>query len=123
MMSKAITLESATLFSSIKHAKEVLGFTLLLDITAVDNLNKAHPESSRFELIYILRHSNFIETIIYKVAVEDEEIGVESISSLFGAAEWAEREVYDQYGIYFKNHKMLKRLLNHNEFVGSRPHG
>jgi len=117
-MSKAITLESATLFSSIKHAKEVLGFTLLLDITAVDNLNKAHPESSRFELIYILRHSNFIETIIYKVAVEDEEIGVESISSLFGAAEWAEREVYDQYGIYFKNHKMLKRLLNHNEFVG-----
>ena len=117
-MSKTITLERSKLFSSLKHAKDALGFTLLLDITAVDNLNKAHPESCRFELIYILRHETFKEILIYKVLVEDEDLGVESISSLFGAAEWAEREVYDQYGIYFKNHKMLKRLLNHNEFVG-----
>ena len=117
-MSKTITLESGTLFSTIKHAKETLGFTLLLDITAVDNLNKAYHSPSRFELIYILRHETFKELRIYKVAVEDEELGVESISSLFGSAEWAEREVYDQYGIHFQNHPMLKRLLNHNEFVG-----
>ena len=118
MMSDAITVESAKLFSTIKHAKEELGFTLLLDITAIDSLNKSHPSSARFELVYILRHSKFIETIIYKVAVQDEAMCVDSISSLFSAAEWAEREVYDQYGIHFQNHTMLKRLLNHNEFVG-----
>jgi len=118
MMSNITMLESSKLFETIKDAKEKKGFTLLLDITAVDNLNKSYPASTRFELIYILRHAEFKETIIYKVPVLDEEIGVDTISSLFGSAEWAEREVYDQYGINFINHKMLKRILNHMEFVG-----
>jgi len=118
MMSNPISVEGSTLFTTIKNAKEQLGFTLLLDITAVDNLNRSYPTPSRFELIYILRHETFKEVQLYKVAVLDEEVGVESVSSLFGSAEWAEREVYDQYGIHFQNHKMLKRLLNHNEFVG-----
>ncbi|MEA2098823.1 MAG: NADH-quinone oxidoreductase subunit D [Campylobacterota bacterium] len=117
MMPKTI-IESSELFETIKDAKEKKGFTLLLDITAVDNLNKTYPASTRFELVYILRHAEFKETIIYKVPVLDAEVGVDSISSLFSSAEWAEREVYDQYGINFINHKMLKRVLNHMEFVG-----
>ena len=117
-MSNITTLKSSELLETITTAKEELGFTLLLDITAVDNLHKSHPPFTRFELIYILRDSEFKKTLIYKVAVEDPEIGVASISSLFGSAEWAEREVYDQYGIHFQGHKMLKRVLNHNEFVG-----
>jgi len=118
MMSDTTTLKSSELLGAITAAKENLGFTLLLDITAVDNLHKSHPPFTRFELVYILRHSEFKKTLIYKVAVEDPEIGVVSISSLFASAEWAEREVYDQYGIHFQGHKMLKRVLNHNEFVG-----
>lgn len=118
MMSDFIIIDSSEIFQTIKDAKEKDGFTLLLDITCIDNLDKSHPASTRFELVYILRHSGFKETKIYKVAVADEEVGVESISSLFVSAEWAEREVYDQYGINFANHKMLKRLLNHMEFVG-----
>ena len=118
MMSETILIEGDALFGTLLEAKERDGFTLLLDITAVDNLHKAHPSLTRFELIYILRHRDFKETRIIKVSVEDAEVGVESASSLFGAAEWAEREVYDQYGVHFKNHKMLKRLLNHNEFEG-----
>jgi NADH-quinone oxidoreductase subunit C/D len=119
MMSDNITLVKSTeLFATINKAKSELGFTLLLDITAVDNLHKSHPPFTRFELIYILRHSNFKDILIYKVAVEDADVGVESISSLFSSADWAEREIFDQYGIHFKNHKMLKRVLNHNEFVG-----
>jgi len=118
MMSKIILIKSEELLETITKAKNDLGFTFLLDITAVDNLDKAHPASSRFELIYILRHSSFENTIMYKVAVFDDKVGVESISSLFNSADWAEREVYDQYGINFKNHKNLKRVLNHMEFVG-----
>ncbi len=118
MPDTAIFIESSKLLQTITHAKEELGFTLLLDITAIDNLNKARPSSTRFELVYILRHSNFKETLIYKVAVADEEVGVQSISSLFSSADWAEREVYDQYGINFQNHKMLKRVLNHMQFEG-----
>lgn len=118
MMSNITLVESSKLFETIKNAKEELDYAFLLDITAIDNLHKSHPSSSRFELIYILRHSAFQETLMYKVAVKDPEIGVDSISSLFSSAEWAEREVYDQYGVNFIGHKMLKRVLNHNEFIG-----
>jgi NADH-quinone oxidoreductase subunit C/D len=118
MLNNFTTIKADELFQTISHAKDQLGYTLLLDITAIDNLDKSHPSSTRFELVYILRHCEFKETLIYKVAIEDENIGVESISTLFNSANWAEREVYDQYGINFKNHKMLKRVLNHNEFVG-----
>ena len=112
------TIESGALYGVLLEAKEHDGFTLLLDITAVDNLYRKHPTNCRFELIYILRHENFEETRTIKVLVADADEGVESIVPLFSAAEWAEREVYDQYGIHFKHHKMLKRILNHNEFVG-----
>ncbi len=119
MMSDNLHLiKSSELLETIAKAKNELGFTLLLDITAVDNLYKSHPPFTRFELIYILRHTNFKDIVIYKVPVEDAEIGVETISSLFSSADWAEREIFDQYGIHFKNHKTLKRVLNHNEFVG-----
>ncbi len=118
MLNTPIILQSSELFQTITHAKNVLGFTLLLDITAIDNLHKKRPASTRFELVYILRHAAFKETLLYKVSVADETLGVESISSLFGSAEWAEREVYDQYGIHFINHPMLKRVLNHMQFVG-----
>jgi len=115
-MSEIITVLSTELFKTIKDAKEEKNFSFLLDITCIDNLHKSHPKSTRFELIYILRHSNFKETLLYRVALEN--ISIDSISSIYESAAWAEREVYDQYGIKFKNHKMLKRLLNHNEFVG-----
>ena len=105
------------LLDTLKSAKEE-GYTLLLDMTAIDNLYKSHPPMTRFELIYILRHENFKDVRSYKVPVSDPGIGVETITSLFASADWAEREVYDQYGIHFQNHKMLKRVLNHNEFVG-----
>lgn len=118
MPNTPIIIQSSELLQTVTHAKEELGFTLLLDITAIDNLDKADPSSTRFELVYILRHFGFKETLIYKVAVIDEEVGVPSISSLFSSADWAEREVYDQYGIHFQNHKMLKRILNHMQFVG-----
>ena len=117
-MTETIRLEAAGLYGALYEAKEIDGYPLLLDITAVDNLHRAHPKGTRFELIYILRHESFKKERIYVVSIEDIEVGVESVSALYSSAEWAEREVYDQYGIHFKNHKMLKRLLNHNEFVG-----
>ena len=64
-MSNIETIKDINLFKTIKHAKEVLGFSFLLDITCVDNLDKSHPAATRYELIYILRHSTFKKTKIY----------------------------------------------------------
>ena len=118
-MSKPEKVEADQLVETLTKAKDELGFEMLLDITAIDNLHKSHPPMTRFELIYVLRHKDFKETVVYKVPVTDPEEGVVSVASLFSSAEWAEREVFDQYGIHFQGHKMLKRVLNHNEFVGN----
>ena len=55
MLNTFTMIRSDKLLETIAHAKNELGFTLLLDITAIDNLDKAHPASTRFELVYILR--------------------------------------------------------------------
>ncbi|MEA1914994.1 MAG: NADH-quinone oxidoreductase subunit D [Campylobacterota bacterium] len=118
MPNEMTIIQSDELVQKITQAKDELGFTLLLDITAVDNLNKQPKSSTRFELIYILRHKDFQSLKMFKVPVANEKIGVATLCNLFTSANWAEREVYDQYGIHFEGHKTLKRVLNHNEFKG-----
>ncbi|WP_201354148.1 NADH dehydrogenase (quinone) subunit D [Hydrogenimonas urashimensis] len=114
----AISVEAETLFRTVKHLKEISGYAMLLDVTAVDNLKLARPPKTRFELIYLFRHRDFTRTLALKVPVPDPKTGVASITPLYLAADWLEREVYDQYGIRFQNHPTLKRILNHLQFVG-----
>ena len=90
-----------------------LKFNQLTDITAVDYPNK----KKRFEMIYILLSIEFKNRIIIKFFIEEEAI-VDSLSSLFPAANWYEREVWDLFGINFKNHPDLRRLLTDYGFIG-----
>ena len=100
--------------------KEKDGFHFLADITAIDYLKFNKPTPSRFAVVYILRDKEFKNVITLKTFIDEEENGllVESISDIFFCANWAEREVWDQYGIKFLNHPNLKRVLNHKEFIG-----
>jgi NADH-quinone oxidoreductase subunit C/D len=85
-------------------------------MTAIDYLHvKNQPE--RFAIVYILRDQNFNNLITLKTYI-DSSLATQSITSLFKSANWAEREIWDQYGIHFKNHPNLKRILNHKEFKG-----
>ncbi len=93
-------------------------YPLLLDITAIDYLHMPSENKTRFALVYIFRDEEFKDTKTIKIDVDDSLVGVETISNLYESASWAEREVFDQYGINFIGHKNLKRILNHNEFVG-----
>ncbi len=113
-----VSLDSADLLDAVSFLRNEMAFSFLLDVTAVDNLDIAHPSSTRFELLYLFRHGEFEKTLALKVAVADPEEGVDSIVPLYEVADWLEREVWDQYGVVFKGHPMLKRILNHNEFVG-----
>ncbi|HIP45338.1 MAG TPA: NADH-quinone oxidoreductase subunit D [Sulfurospirillum arcachonense] len=100
--------------------KEKDGFHFLADVTAIDYSKFNKPTPSRFAVVYILRDKEFKNVITLKTFIDEEENGllVESISDIFFSANWAEREVWDQYGIKFLNHPNLKRVLNHKEFVG-----
>ena len=100
--------------------KEKDGFHFLADVTAIDYSKFNKPTPSRFAVVYILRDKEFKNVITLKTFIDEEGNGllVESISDIFFSANWAEREVWDQYGIKFLNHPNLKRVLNHKEFVG-----
>lgn len=113
-----LSVEAEVLVEAVAFLKNTLGYTLLLDITAVDHLDTPHPVSTRFELIYLFRHRDFVHTAAFKVSVADPDEGVRSLTALYEVADWLERETWDQYGIVFQKHPMLKRILNHNEFVG-----
>ena len=88
-------------------------FRQLIDITAVD-----YPESEkRFKLVYILLSHEFNQRIHLDYDINEKEI-VNSITSVFPSANWMEREVFDMYGINFKNHPDLRRILTDYSFDG-----
>ncbi|MEA1919771.1 MAG: NADH-quinone oxidoreductase subunit D [Campylobacterota bacterium] len=107
------------LYDVSTYLKKEMNFTLLLDIVCTDYLDMPQEASTRFVLMYHFRHSDFKQLLSLHVNIEEPEIGPPSLIALYEAADWLEREVYDQFGVAFENHPMLKRILNHNEFVGN----
>ena len=88
-------------------------FKQLIDITAVD-----YPENDiRFKLIYLLLSHEFNQRIIIETDVKEKEVVV-SLTSIFPSANWMEREVFDMYGIEFKDHPDLRRILTDYGFKG-----
>ena len=118
MLKPDMLIDASEIKSTISRLKNEEDYTLLLDITAVDYSEYPDVTPSRFAVIYILRTSNFKKHLTIKAYVDDNTLEVESLVDLYYAADWAEREVYDQYGVRFKGHPNLKRVLNHHQFVG-----
>ena len=88
-------------------------FRHLIDITAVD-----YPQNEkRFKLVYLLLSHEFNQRILLDYNINEKEI-VNSITSVFPSANWMEREVFDMYGINFKNHPDLRRILTDYGFEG-----
>lgn len=82
-------------------------FDMLSCITGVDN----GPESGTMEVIYHLYSIPFNYSLALKVILTRENPEVESVVSIWKSANWLEREVYDMFGIGFKNHPDLRRIL------------
>ncbi len=88
-------------------------FRQLIDVTAVD-----YPEEkNRFNLIYLLLSHEFNNRVILNYYINENEI-IPSITEIFPSANWMEREVFDMYGIKFKNHPDLRRILTDYNFDG-----
>lgn len=132
------------IFLVLSKLKSSLSFEQLTDITAVDYLHygnvdwnigksvsqggfsrgresnaKADFKGGRFEIIYqLLSFANNIRLRVKCKLHDANVVMVDSVSSLWPTADWAEREVYDMFGIYFKNHPDLRRILTDYGFVG-----
>ena len=88
-------------------------FKQLIDITAVD-----YPENSkRFKMVYLFLSHQFNQRIIISSLINENE-AVSSLIKIFPSANWMEREVFDMYGVKFKDHPDLRRILTDYGFEG-----
>ena len=88
-------------------------FKQLIDITAVD-----YPErDKRFKMVYLLLSHEKNSRIKIEFDIKESEI-LSSLTSIFPSANWMEREVFDMYGIEFKDHPDLRRILTDYGFKG-----
>ena len=88
-------------------------FKQLIDITAVD-----YPENSkRFKMVYLFLSHQFNQRIIISSLINENEV-VPSLTKIFPSANWMEREVFDMYGVKFKDHPDLRRILTDYGFDG-----
>ena len=103
------------LYSAILYLKtnDKCMFKQLIDITAVD-----YPEKyNRFKIVYLfLSHENNLR-ILLNINIE-EKTSVPTISKIFPSSNWMEREVFDMYGISFKDHPDLRKILTDYGFEG-----
>ena len=88
-------------------------FRQLIDITAVD-----YPErDKRFKMVYLLLSHEKNSRIKIEFDIKEGEI-LSSLTSIFPSANWMEREVFDMYGVEFKDHPDLRRILTDYGFKG-----
>jgi NADH-quinone oxidoreductase subunit C len=87
-----------------------------IDLTAVDYPER-EPEVPRFDLVLIVRSMKHNHRVRIKTRVGDGE-SVDSLVPVWVGANWAEREVFDMFGIRFDGHPDLRRILMYDEFVG-----
>jgi len=91
-----------------------LAFDVLCDLTAVDYLGR----TPRFEVVYELNSLTHHHRVRLKAGVPGDDAQIASATPLWNAALWAEREVWDLFGIRFVGHPDLRRILMYPEFDG-----
>jgi len=110
-----LNIESKDLISVSLFIKsnENTKFRQLIDITAVD-----YPENAqRFKVVYLFLSHEFNQRIILSYLINENEV-IPSLTTIFPAANWMEREVFDMYGVKFKDHPDLRRILTDYGFEG-----
>ena len=114
---QTVTVQKNVLVDLFKFIRDdpALDFNFLMDLTAVDYLNR---KDNRFEVVYHFYSLKQNDRLRVKVPVSEEDCTIDSVSSLWKTANWYEREVWDLYGIKFNDHPDMRRILLYEEFKG-----
>jgi NADH-quinone oxidoreductase subunit C len=110
-----VTVQKRDIFEICKflYSDSDLQYHVLTDLCGVDFF----PETPRFEVVYLLYSMKSNQRLRLKTKVGEAE-SVSSVESIWKAANWLEREVYDLFGIPFENHPDLRRILLWDGFEG-----
>ncbi len=97
------------------HDEPDLNFDLLKDLCGVDYLGK---KPIRFEVVYTLYSMTHHHMIRIKAEVPEEDPEIDSVIEIWRGADWHERECYDMFGIKFRGHPDLRRILLPEDWEG-----
>jgi NADH-quinone oxidoreductase subunit C len=113
-----LVVKAESVLDVMRQLRNDLGMNFLVDLTAVDYLGR----DPRFEVVYHLRSFSTGERLRVKAPLTEPDDGsypvIDSVVALWAGANWFEREVWDLYGIKFRGHPDLRRILMYEEFVG-----
>ena len=113
-----LTVECAPekLVSFVQSLRDFEGFEILIDLTAID-----HGEGEEFRYstvihLYSLVHRGYVR--IHSICADNDKPAMPSVSEIYPAANWHERETFDMFGIHFEGHPHPKRLLMPEDWTG-----
>jgi NADH-quinone oxidoreductase subunit C len=111
-----LTLEivPSRIVEACRKLKDELDFVRLSDVTAVDR----YPVDPRFEVIYHLHSISRNERLRLKCRLGAEAPEIDSVTGVWRSANWYEREIFDLFGIRFRNHPDLRRIMMPDHWEG-----
>ena len=115
LVKKELVLE---IIQKIKEDDKLL-YDQLIDITVIDNvLSKQNYSNQRYTIIYSFLSLSFNKRLLVYSNISEDDQNIDSITQIFESANWFEREIYDLFGVNFKNHPNLQRIMNDYNFQG-----
>ena len=102
-----VAVDSAQIVPVCLFLKTECAFAMLVDLSGVDN----YGTDPRYEVVYELCSLADRSHLRLKVSVPEDNLNVDSVTSVWRTADWHEREAFDMFGIRFRNHPNLKRIL------------
>ena len=110
----SVTVKKDDIVAICSFVKKSLGFNLLCDVCGIDYLG----QSPRFMMVYNLYNISTKEYLRLKAPVEEGDARIDTVSVVWGTANWLERECWDLMGISFNNHPDLRRILMPDDWEG-----
>ena len=110
----AVNREAIVPLCEFLRDEETLAFDFLADLCGVDR----HPAAPRFEVVYHLYSVRHGHRLRVKVPLGEENPVIDSVTAVWETADWHERECFDLFGIRFRNHPDLRRILLPDDFKG-----
>lgn len=107
-----IRVETDAIIDISNHLKNELHYIYLSDVFGIDR----YTSEERFEVVYNLLSLRDQTRVFIKIRCEEEKPEVESVTSVWPAAGWPEREVFDMFGVKFRNHPDMRRIFLPEDF-------
>ena len=104
---RTLIVEPSKIVELCRYLKDEEKFNRLSTITAVD----WHPAEPRFEVVYHLHSIELNQRLRLKARLGSASLEIDSVYEVWRAADWYEREVFDMFGITFRNHPNMQRIL------------